>query len=144
MDTFKSSRNPRDLHPRLLALYAQFETKMHEKGIEFIVTCTYRNNDDQNALWAQGRTKQGAIVTNCRGGQSAHNMTASDGKPAACAFDIVILTNGKPDWNVNNPNWKKAGQIGKSLGLEWAGEWKTFKEFPHFQLPNWSEQKCLS
>ena len=29
--------------------------------------------------------------------------------------------------------WKKVGNVGKLVGLEWAGEWKKFKEFPHFQ-----------
>jgi peptidoglycan L-alanyl-D-glutamate endopeptidase CwlK len=33
--------------------------------------------------------------------------------------------------------WWHVGRIGKSLGLEWAGDWTKFKEFPHFQIPQW-------
>jgi peptidoglycan LD-endopeptidase CwlK len=49
------------------------------------------------------------------------------------AFDVVPLNAGKPIWNVSDPVWKDVGQIGKGCGLEWAGDWKTFKEYAHFQ-----------
>jgi peptidoglycan L-alanyl-D-glutamate endopeptidase CwlK len=29
--------------------------------------------------------------------------------------------------------WQQVGKLGKAAGLEWAGEWKRFKESPHFQ-----------
>lgn len=142
MDTFKSSRNLSDMHPRLMQLFMAFKRGMDDAKIEFIVTATYRNDADQNAAYKQGRGAPGAIVTNAKSGESPHNVTFPSGKPCACAFDIVIMSNGKPDWNVNNPAWKKAGKIGKEIGLEWAGDWTTFKEYPHFQLPNWKDYKC--
>lgn len=116
-------------------MYARFAIAMTAANISFIVTCTYRNNEDQAALYAQGRSSPGRIVTNARPGQSEHNKTGADGKPASHAFDIAILENGKIDWSTANPKWKQAGAIGKSVGLEWAGDWITFKEYPHFQLP---------
>jgi len=128
-----ASRNISDLCPAMISLYFDFEREMRRAGIDFIVTCTFRSNDEQRQLYAQGRTAPGKIVTNALPGQSKHNKTL-DGKPLAEAFDIVIMNNGKPDWNVKNPNWEKAGAIGESVGLEWAGRWKTFKEYPHFQL----------
>jgi peptidoglycan L-alanyl-D-glutamate endopeptidase CwlK len=42
------------------------------------------------------------------------------------------LVNGKAVWD-DQTIWKQVGEIGKSCGLEWAGDWKTFKEYPHFQ-----------
>jgi peptidoglycan L-alanyl-D-glutamate endopeptidase CwlK len=30
--------------------------------------------------------------------------------------------------------WKKVGELGKAQGLEWAGDWKKFKELAHFQF----------
>jgi peptidoglycan L-alanyl-D-glutamate endopeptidase CwlK len=48
-------------------------------------------------------------------------------------LDVVALVNGKPIWNKKDPIWQKIGEIGKSCGLEWAGDWEDFKEFPHFQ-----------
>ena len=35
-------------------------------------------------------------------------------------------------WN-DLRTFKRLGQIGKSIGLEWAGDWVTFREYPHFQ-----------
>ena len=49
------------------------------------------------------------------------------------AYDVVPLINGKPCWDIKNPVWLKVGELGKKNGLEWAGDWKTFKEYPHFQ-----------
>jgi hypothetical protein len=48
------------------------------------------------------------------------------------AFDVVPLVNGKAIWD-NNGLWVKIGAIGKSLGLEWGGDWKTIIDKPHFQ-----------
>lgn len=129
------SRNLIDLCPRLQSLFCVFSAKMKNAGIDFIVTCTYRSDEEQTALYAQGRTVKGAIVTNAKAGESKHNAVTLDGLPASKAFDIVIIKNGKPDWDIKNPDWKKAGMIGKSIGLEWAGDWTSFKEYPHFQLP---------
>lgn len=130
-----SSRNINDLSPRLRALFVRFDSAMRKAGIDYIVTCTYRNDADQQAAYDQGRTKQGRVITNARPGQSMHNHTDLNGDPSSNAFDIVIMKNGKPDWDTDNPNWKSAGKIGVSVGLEWAGNWKTFREYPHFQLP---------
>ena len=48
------------------------------------------------------------------------------------AFDICPLVNGKTSWNYIEL-FKKVGSIGESLGLEWGGNWKKFKDLPHFQ-----------
>ena len=94
-------------------------------GIDILVTSTYRDTESQNALYAQGRTAPGKIVTNAKAGESYHNFR--------CAVDVVPLVNGKPDWDGSHPVWKQIGELGKQAGLEWAGEWRTFKELAHFQ-----------
>lgn len=134
---YRSTRDISALHPRLRSIYIQFDGKMHLAGIDFIVTATYRNNVDQDALYAIGRTvgKKGATVTNAKGGESKHNNVDAQGAPLSLAFDIAIMRAGKIDWDKKNPDWKRAGAIGKSLGLVWAGDFKTFPEYPHFQLP---------
>jgi peptidoglycan L-alanyl-D-glutamate endopeptidase CwlK len=130
-----SSRKLGDLDPRLASIFYRFDVAMKLAGIDFIVTCTYRNNEDQNAAYASGRTAKGPIITNAKAGESMHNVTDSDGTPKSRAFDIVIMKSGKIDYDKKNPNWKRAGTIGKSVGLEWAGDWVSFNEYPHFQLP---------
>ncbi len=123
-----NSRSLDDLLPQVKALAEKFISRCKEEGIDLLITSTYRDKESQAALFAQGRTAPGKIVTNARAGQSFHNYRV--------AFDVVPLRNGKPVWNTANEDavlWKKIGAIGKECGLEWAGEWRTFKEFPHFQ-----------
>jgi len=120
-----SSRNLNDLLPVVKSKVERFMGLCVANGIDLLVTSTYRDNESQNALYAQGRTAPGSIVTNAKGGQSFHNFQ--------CAVDVVPLVNGKPDWDGSHPIWAKLGELGKQAGLEWAGEWKTFKELAHFQ-----------
>jgi len=128
------SRSLNDLHPEMQRLTAEFLNNCKAAGVDVLITCTFRSNTEQAALYAQGRTAPGRIVTNAKPGQSTHNVTAN-GKPASLAFDVVPLRNGKPVWDAKDPLWQQVGEIGEALGLEWAGRWKRFREFPHFQHP---------
>jgi peptidoglycan L-alanyl-D-glutamate endopeptidase CwlK len=124
-----NSRNLNDLHPVVREKAQAFIDKARLQGIDLLVTSTYRDNESQAALYAQGRTKPGAIVTNARPGQSWHNWR--------CAFDVVPLRNGKPVWGTSGPDgdlWRKVGELGESVGLEWAGRWTgKLREMAHFQ-----------
>ena len=119
-----NSRSLDDLAPPAKQRALAFIAAASAKGIDLLVTSTYRDNESQDALYAQGRSTPGNIVTRAKAGQSWHNWR--------CALDVVPLVNGKAIWD-DQAMWKKVGEIGKSCGLEWAGDWKTFKEFPHFQ-----------
>ena len=103
-------------------------------GIDLLITSTYRDNESQDALYAQGRTAPGKIVTKAKGGQSFHNYR--------CAFDVVPLVHGKPVWD-DEALWVRIGQLGKQIGLEWAGDWVTFKETAHFQYTGGKSLKQL-
>ena len=129
-----SSRKLTDLHPQMQPMVTRFLANARAAGIDLLVTCTYRSNEEQAALYAIGRTKPGRIVTNARLGRSTHNNTLN-GKPAALAVDVVPLRDGKPVWSASDPVWKRVGEIGEKVGLEWAGRWTTFREYPHFQHP---------
>ena len=129
-----SSRKLTDLHPQMQPMVTRFLATARAAGIDLLVTCTYRSNEEQAALYAIGRTKPGRIVTNARPGRSTHNNTLN-GKPAALAVDVVPLRDGKPVWSASDPVWKRVGEIGEKVGLEWAGRWTTFREYPHFQHP---------
>jgi peptidoglycan L-alanyl-D-glutamate endopeptidase CwlK len=128
-----TSRNLRDLAPDVRNLAEIFIGACKTKGIDLLITCTYRSNEDQEALYAQGRTTPGKIATNARAGQSLHNLSIN-GVPAARAIDVVPLEKGKPNWDANAPVWQTIGIIGEHLGFEWAGRWKRMKEYSHFQL----------
>jgi peptidoglycan L-alanyl-D-glutamate endopeptidase CwlK len=122
------TRNLSDLHPKVREMAEAFEAKAFEEGIPVIITSTYRDFEAQNALYAQGRTKPGKIVTNAKGGQSFHNFRV--------AFDFVPLRGKKPVWGTSGADgvlWERCGKIAESVGLEWAGWWKSFKEMAHCQ-----------
>jgi peptidoglycan L-alanyl-D-glutamate endopeptidase CwlK len=132
-----ASRRIEDLSADTAHKYWMFDAGMKAAGIDYLVTCTYRSEQEQQALFDQGRNTPGKIVTNAPPGRSAHNCTDPVGNPAARAFDVVPMVNGKPDWDGSHPDWERTGRIGESVGLEWAGRWHSFPEKPHFQLPHW-------
>ncbi len=85
------------------------------QGEEIKVTEGYRSIERQNELY-----KQRSKVTNAKGGQSFHNW--------GVAFDVCFTHTGYKG------NWAKIGKIGKALGLEWGGDFKSIVDKPHFQL----------
>lgn len=99
---------------------------------------TLRTFAEQDALYAQGRTKAGVKVTNAKGGQSYHNY--------GLAIDIVLLVdkdkNGTfetASWDIKTDfdgdgkaDWMEIVNIFKRYGFEWGGDWK-FNDAPHFQ-----------
>lgn len=129
-----NSRKIEDLHPTVKKMAQEMIEKLwNDHQISIIVTSTYRDHESQNALYAIGRTTQlgKKKVTNAKGGESYHNYRV--------AFDIVPLRYGKPVWGTSGEDlklWQLCGKVGKSVGLEWAGDWKRFREFPHFQFTN--------
>lgn len=124
-----NSRKLDDLNPIVETKARAFLALCEGIGLDVLVISTYRDNESQAALYAQGRTSPGNIVTNAKPGQSYHNWRV--------AFDVVPLRNGKPIWGTSGEDgeiWDKVGLMGESVGLEWAGRWTKFKEFPHFQF----------
>ncbi len=119
-------------------------------GLDLLVTCTYRSDAEQDALYAQGRTAPGKVVTNAKAGQSSHNCTRN-GQPASLALDIVPMRHGKPVWGVSGDGmddtpaddekddlelWQRIRAHFEAAGLKLASRWTTFKEWPHFEHAN--------
>jgi peptidoglycan L-alanyl-D-glutamate endopeptidase CwlK len=120
----KNSRSLDDLLPWVKTKAEAFIAACDKEGIDVLITSTYRDNESQDALFAQGRTKPGHIVTNARAGQSWHNWR--------CAFDFVPLVNGKAQWD-DLTLFARCGVIAEACGLEWAGRWKRMREMAHCQ-----------
>ncbi|HMW16784.1 MAG TPA: M15 family metallopeptidase [Accumulibacter sp.] len=103
--------------------------KADASGIKIKILSGLRTYQEQDALYAKGRTAPGSIVTNARGGQSNHNF--------GIAFDIGVFEGNK--YLGDSAKYKAVGVLGVDLGLEWGGNWKTIKDQPHFQLrPAWA------
>lgn len=111
------------LHPSVRQLATDFINAVEDElGIRLRVTQALRTIADQEALFAQGRTTPGKIVTNARGGSSFHNY--------GLAWDVVEIKAGVANWN---PDWKKISAIASRMGIEWGGNFKSIVDKPHFQ-----------
>ncbi|MDB5982832.1 MAG: peptidase [Pseudomonas sp.] len=103
--------------------------KAAANGITIKIISGLRTYAEQDALYAQGRTTDGPVVTDAKGGESNHNF--------GTAFDVGVFESNK--YLDDSPKYKAVGVLGSDLGLEWGGNWKTIKDQPHFQLrPSWA------
>ena len=128
------SRDLSQLHDAIRPLAVQFLADARDAGIDLIVTCTSRTLEEQTALYLQGRTLPGRIVTYAKAGESAHNY--------GLALDVVPVVNGKCDWNGQDLVWQQIGELGQKRGLEWFGAPDSkFHELAHFQLHDWRDHK---
>ncbi len=131
-----SQRNEKSiakLHPQVRDKIRKFINDVYTKHqVQLVIVQDYRTYVQQDALYAKGRTASGSVVTNARGGQSNHNF--------ALAVDVFPLwEDGKLHMDVKSDQknikiLKKIAPIGKGIGLEWGGDWKSIIDNPHFQL----------
>jgi peptidoglycan L-alanyl-D-glutamate endopeptidase CwlK len=122
------------LHPVVEEKKNELVQKASDLGISIVITEGFRSKEEQDKLYAKGRTEEGNIVTQSKGGQSYHNY--------GLAIDLAIqLKDGKFIWNMeyggnnnNQSDWMEVVDIAKNLGFEWGGDWQGFKDYPHFQM----------
>jgi len=118
------------LNPDAKHYLGGFLTLCHFKKFNVQITSGSRTVQEQDDLYAIGRTRTGKIITNAKGGQSAHNY--------GIAIDVVVLNrDGECDWRPETYAmlWTLAKESMLDVqGVFWAGEWKAFKESVHFDL----------
>lgn len=119
------------------------------------ITQSLRTFKEQEELYALGRTKvnpvgktqkkpMGNKVTNAKAGQSIHNY--------GFAVDICLIIDNKEaswdtakDWdNDRIADWYECVKIFAKYGWEWGGNWKTFKDLPHFDRKGYNSWRKLS
>lgn len=102
------------------------------KHSEIRIVQGYRSYAEQDALYAQGRTKPGKKVTNAKAGQSIHNY--------GVAIDFALLIDGKEiswdtkaDWDGDKiADWMEVVNTFTKAGWQWGGAWK-FQDNPHLE-----------
>ena len=125
------SRDTKLLHPELQEICTAFVAECRKQGLIVGISQTWRTKAEQDELYAQGRTKAGSIVTNCRYPYSPHNW--------GVAFDIY-RNDGKGAYNDSDGWFRKCGQVGKKMGLFWGGDFRSFVDKPHFELAKYLPQ----
>jgi len=99
-------------------------------GLNVQISSGFRTPAEQDALYAQGRTEKGKVVTNARRFQSHHCY--------GLAIDVFFMVDGKASWDLDlfQLLWEKAldAKLDRR-GLVWSGMWTgAFREAAHFQL----------
>jgi len=113
------------VHPELARRVEKTIDALTAAGLDVRVVQGLRTYEEQNALFAQGRSRKGPKVTKARGGQSNHNF--------GLAVDLCPFDDGAADWD-NDRAFTLIGAAGKAQGLEWGGDWSSFPDRPHLQL----------
>jgi peptidoglycan L-alanyl-D-glutamate endopeptidase CwlK len=127
-----TSRSTADLSPQTQKKADELVSLCAGTGIDLLIISTYRDLEAQAALYAQGRTTKGRIVTNARPGMSYHNWRV--------AFDAIAIINGKALWRVRNDDrtlttqWRAVVDLAKGIGLETGADWSSITDDDHFQF----------
>lgn len=129
-------RDRTKLHPKLQKLLQKHIDECAKAGLKIGISECVRTAAEQDALYAQGRTKPGPIVTNAKG------STYSSCHMWGIAYD-VFRNDGKGAYYDKDGFFTKVGKIGQKLGLEWGGSWKSIVDKPHFQLPDWGSTASI-
>ncbi len=150
------SKTVADLSPVCREKAQQVISLAKDRGADIRIYCTLRTPEEQARLYRQSRTlsqvmakadalrrkgypsladiligvgaqdgKLGAHVTNAGPGESWHQYRE--------AFDAAPFVGGEPTWDVKHPHWKIYGDCVRRVGLQWAGDWTSFPEYPHAQ-----------
>ncbi|KOS02489.1 M15 family metallopeptidase [Paenibacillus polymyxa] len=104
-------------------------------GVPIVITQGLRTIDEQNGLYAQGRTEPGQIVTNARGGYSYHNFGV------AIDFALLLPDGKNVTWDMKRDgegdgiaDWDEVVAEAKRIGWNWGGDWRSFKDYPHLEM----------
>ncbi|MDF7270706.1 M15 family metallopeptidase [Proteus mirabilis] len=115
----RSEENLRGVHPDLVKVVHR---ALEITDIDFMVIEGKRNEARQRQLVASGKSQT----------MNSRHLTGH-------AVDCAPLVNNQIHWNdwsyfkkVADAMIKSAKELG--VDIEWGGNWKTFKDGPHFQL----------
>lgn len=126
------SRKASDLCLVTLSKWLIVEDEMKKVGIPVGIVSTFRDFEMQDHLYGQGRTRPGKIVTHVRSGGSFHNVRrAIDAWPLDAEGKLnTKFVDSREAYHL----FMELGRIGKQVGFQWGGDWKSPKtDLPHLQ-----------
>lgn len=128
MNVTKACRDTKELSAQAQKACALFMARCKAKGLNVLITETYRSQERQDYLYQQGRTRPGKKVT------WTHNSRHTSRR----AWDICKNVKGQEYSDSNF--FKKCGEIAAELGITWGGIWKSSPDTPHFEIgTDWKE-----
>lgn len=124
---------------KLDSLEPEFKAKIEQlleiakdvTGRTWVVTAGRRTMAEQTAIYAQGRTAPGKVVSNAPAGSSAHNY--------GLAADLAPLKEGSKtiDWGADRVLWENMADAAVEMGLEAGCYFRSIMDMPHVQSPDW-------
>ncbi len=125
-----------NLHPQLVSKVNRVLAAMAILELPMRICQGARTVEQQQGLYAQGRTVPGRIVTHADGviTRSNHQLQADGyGHAVDCCFagsdpflerDALAVV-----------KWTAYGSAGKAIGLRWGGNFLSIVDRPHLELP---------
>ena len=117
-----STARLRGVHPDLVRVVRRCAADWKDPETGFIITCGVRTLEEQKVLKAKGASKT----------LRSRHLTGH-------AVDLAATVQGQARWD-----WPLYDKIAKAMKtaakaekvpLEWGGDWVSFRDGPHFQLP---------
>lgn len=103
-----------------------------EQDAHYYPISGFRSYEEQDALYAKGRTAPGEIVTKARAGYSDHNFGIAVDFGAFDAKTGKYLDSSDPE-RAKDIHRAVANEIKKEFpSIEWGGDWKSFVDIPHY------------
>lgn len=151
-----ASRKLENLVPEVKEKAERVVDACAQVGLDILIYCTLRPLEEQAKLYRQSRSWKsikekihklrnrgfgflGNIIDNVGPCNGPHVTNAAPGEGwhnYAEAWDAVPLIGGKPAWNYMKAKeeWDGYGESVRQVGMYWAGDWVSFREYPHAQL----------
>lgn len=121
------------VHPKLAQNIETLDTTLISRGVLIRVVQGLRKWEDQERIYAQGRTAPGEIVTDAPPGHSMHEFgLAVDCMPSLNPPALPY----KPDGVGGSPRYIAMRAVAEAEGLVSGSRWAHPVDWPHLQLPN--------
>lgn len=112
----------RGVHPDLARVVRRCAADWADPETGFIVTCGLRTIEEQRLLYQKGATRT----------MRSRHLTGH-------AVDLAATVQGQVRWDwplyTKLSKAMKAAAKAEKVPIEWGGDWTTFKDGPHYQLP---------
>lgn len=123
-----SERHFNGVHPDLIAVARK---TLELSPYDFMITCGLRTKGEQRILVQTGKSST----------MNSRHLPGKKNKMSH-AIDFAVLIDGKITWDFKYYKavasaFKKASKL-LSIPIEWGGDWKSFIDGPHVQLP-WAQ-----
>jgi len=115
------------VHPDLVRVVLRCAEDWRDKTLTFIITCGPRTLAEQKILKASGASKT----------LKSRHLIAKNGYSHAVDLGAIIGGQYRGDWPLYHKiaAAMKAAAKAENVPIEWGGDWKTFQDGPHYQLP---------